>query len=310
VSFRDAVEYAGYSFASAMTRILPLSLLYGLCRAFGSIAWHRGGKQARIAKENLRIAFPNMAQEERDRIGRESFVEFSRNTIDFLRAERWDAETLRAHTDLVGMQHYVNAAARGKGVFFLTLHLGNFEIMCRRATLDGLGMLVIGRPMRNQLLYGRIRKSREAYGAKLADRDNAAPEMLRYLRKNSIIAVLNDHYTSISRGIMVPFFGVLASTSPGVAMLAIRTGAAVCPAFTVRDEDGIHRSEILPALDFELSGDRKADIEAVTGQCNAALEAIIRQYPEQWLWSNRRFRHSPDLVGDGYTDRVKKHAVG
>ena len=63
-------------------------------------------------------------------------------------------------------------------------------------------------------------------------------------------------------------------------------------------------------LDFELSGDRKADIEAVTGQCNAALEAIIRQYPEQWLWSNRRFRHSPDLVGDGYTDRVKKHAVG
>ena len=93
-------------------------------------------------------------------------------------------------------------------------------------------------------------------------------------------------------------------------MLAIRTGAAVCPAFTVRDEDGIHRSEILPALDFELSGDRKADIEAVTGQCNAALEAIIRQYPEQWLWSNRRFRHSPDLVGDGYTDRVKKHAVG
>ena len=54
----------------------------------------------------------------------------------------------------------------------------------------------------------------------------------------------------------------------------------------------------------------KADIEAVTGQCNAALEAIIRQYPEQWLWSNRRFRHSPDLVGDGYTDRVKKHAVG
>ena len=97
MSFRDAVEYAGYSFASAMTRILPLSLLYGLCRAFGSIAWHRGGKQARIAKENLRIAFPNVAQEERDRIGRESFVEFSRNTIDFLRAERWDAETLRAH---------------------------------------------------------------------------------------------------------------------------------------------------------------------------------------------------------------------
>ena len=307
---RDRIEYTLYSLASTLSRVLPLSLLYTFCRWFGTLTWKAGGKQSRIARENLRIAFPDLPREERERIGKESFVNFSRNTIDFLRAERWDAETLRAHTDIVGMENYREAADRGKGVFFLTLHLGNFELMVRRAALEGLGMLVIGRPMRNQLLYERIRKSREMYGNQLVDRDHAAPEMLRYLRKNGIIGVLNDQYTSISRGIMAPFFGVLSSTSPGVAMLAVRTGAAICPAFTVRDEDGVHRAWIRPALTLALSGDRKSDVETVTAQCNAALEELVREHPEQWLWSNRRFRHSPDLIEDGYTQRVKKKAVG
>lgn len=310
MNLRDSVEYAAYSMASALTRMVPASWLYALCRWAGTLSWKLGGRHARVTRENIRIAFPEKSQQERDRIGHSSFIHFFMNTIDFLRAEKWGPDALRANTLLHGKEHYADAAARGKGVFFLTLHLGNFEIMVRRAALDGLGMLVIGRPMRNQRLYARLRKSREMYGNKLADRISAAPQMMRQLRNNGIVGVLNDQYTSVSRGIMAPFFGVLASTSPGVAMLAVRTGAAVCPAYCFRDENGIHRAQILPALEFELSGDRTADIQHVTARCNAALEAIIRLHPEQWLWSNRRFRHSPDLVEDGYTDRVKKHAVG
>ena len=309
MSLRDAVEYAAYSLASVLTRVIPVSWLYALCRLGGALSWKLGGRHARVSQENLRIAFPEKPEPERDRIGRESFIHFFMNTIDFMRSEKWSPETLRANTDLIGIENFEAAAKGGHGVFFLTLHLGNFEIMVRRAALDGLGMLVIGRPMRNQKLYERLRKSREMYGNKLADRNDAAPQMMRHLRKNGIVGVLNDQYTSIGRGILAPFFGVRASTSPGVAMLAVRTGAAVCPAYGYRDENGIHRAQILPALKVQLTGDRKADIEQVTAQCNAALEAIIRQHPEQWLWSNRRFRHSPDLVEDGYTDRVKKHAV-
>ena len=118
--------------------------------------------------------------------------------------------------------------------------------------------------------------------------------------KNRAVAVLNDQYAHRTGGIFVPFFGVRASTSPGVAMLALRSGAAVLPCYAVRDGPDHHTVHFAPGLDFEQSERRERDVAAATAVCNAALEQIIRRYPEQYLWGNRRFRKSPDLPRDPY----------
>jgi KDO2-lipid IV(A) lauroyltransferase len=124
--------------------------------------------------------------------------------------------------------------------------------------------------------------------------------MLRAVRHGRVVAVVNDQYSRRARGVFVPLFGTLCSTSAGLATLALRTGAPVLPFYIVRDAPDHHTARIEPPLELRRSGDRRKDIETVTAQFNAALEAIIRRYPTQWMWSHRRFRHSPELGADPY----------
>ena len=98
----------------------------------------------------------------------------------------------------------------------------------------------------------------------------------------------------------VPFFGVRASTSPGPALIALRAGVRVIPAACFRIGPDRHRMVIRPPLPLPETGDRAKDVELLTARANEALEAFVRAHPEQWMWSHRRFRHSPDLARDPY----------
>ena len=302
---RDRVEYALYRSGTALARMLPLGLTRRIASTGARFVYSLGGRQVKATRENLRVAYPELSPAERERIGRASYEHFAWNALDFARSEAWNKGDVLARADFDGMEHYEAARARGKGVFLLTLHMGNFELAVQRAVLAGIELVVIGRPMRNELIYAHLRASRQSFGATLVDRDRAIPAMLRALRKNTGVAVLNDQYMSPTRGgKFVPFFGVRAASPVGVAVLAVRTGAAIVPGYIHRDGPDHHSVHLLPALDVPLCGDRTKDVEATACACNEALEAIIRRYPEQWMWGHRRFRHSPDLAEDGYTQRV------
>ena len=304
MKLRYRIEYIGYLVLSFLVAHAPLWLVKAVASLVAGISFRLGGGRVEATLENLRVAFPELPLDERRALARASFEHFLRNAIDFARSERWSAEEMARHIEVVGLENLEAALSAGKGAFILTLHLGNFELTAAGLGLAGVDMLVIGRPLQNPLLWERIVKSRTRFGGELIDRARAAPAMIRALRANRVVPVLNDQYTRRSQGIFVPFFGVRASTSAGVATLAVRTGARVCPSYTVRDGEDHHTFYILPALDVALSGDRKADIEAHTAAHNAAFEAMIRKHPEQWMWGHRRFRHSPDLVDDPYTERV------
>jgi KDO2-lipid IV(A) lauroyltransferase len=169
----------------------------------------------------------------------------------------------------------------------------------------GFDILAIGRPMRNARLWEEVRAARGRFGTDVVEREQAAPAMLRALRKNRCVAALNDQYPGRD-GIFVPFLGLRASTNPGVGMLAVRTGASIVPAYIQRDGPDHHTMTFLPALTYELTGDRKQDIEIITAACNKALGDVVLLAPEHYLWGHRRFRHSPDLVDDPYMKRVSR----
>ena len=129
---------------------------------------------------NLRVAFPELGEGERRRIGRESFANFAWNLIDFVRCERWGDEELRQHVGIEGLEHLEVALAEGRGALALTLHLGNFEVGGRRLRLEGIGTDAIGRTMRNELLYGRIVAERSRSGRKsLRSRPRRAQHVAR-----------------------------------------------------------------------------------------------------------------------------------
>jgi len=297
---RELAEYAAFRSAMVALCALPLSSAQRTAASAARRIFDLGGKRVAYVLANLRIAYPNLPEAERYAIGRESYVQFAWNLIDVARGARWGRAELIERVEIDGREHIDAALAMGRGAVGLTLHLGSFEVAIRIAPAAGLPLTVIGRPLTNRLLRRDMLAQRTSTGAELILHRNVAPQMLRALRKGRIVAALNDQYTRRSRGVLVPFFGVRVSTSPGPAMIALRAGAPILPAACVRVGPDRHRLVIRPALEFPETGDRRKDAELLTARCNAALEAFIREHPEQWMWSHRRFRHSPDLPADPY----------
>jgi KDO2-lipid IV(A) lauroyltransferase len=301
VSVRHRLEYAGYRLTGFLARRLPAGATRRLAARLAAWSFHRGGVRTRRTLANLRIAYPDLPEERRREIGRRSFENFAVNVIDWVRSESWTSEDLRARVELRGEEHLHAALAGGRGALMLTLHLGNFEIAASVPPLCGVEFSVVGRPTGNRLLYRRIVEGRERTGTHVIDRTGALRGMLRALRQGHLVGVLNDHYARRSRGgIFVPLFGVRCLTSAGLAMVALRTGAPVIPGYTVPVGEDRFLVTWEPPLEIPRTGDRKRDVEEATARFNGALESIIRRHPEQWLWGNRRFRHSPDLDYDPY----------
>ncbi|MGH9888386.1 MAG: lysophospholipid acyltransferase family protein, partial [bacterium] len=230
-------------------------------------------------------------------------VQFAWNLLDVARGARWGSAELIERVELAGGENLEQALALGRGAMGVTLHLGSFEVAIRIIPALGFPITVIGRPLTNRLLRRDMFAQRTSTGAELILHRNVAPQMLRALHKGRIVAALNDQYTRRSRGVMVPFFGVRVSTSPGPALIALRGGAPIVNGACIRIGPDRHRLVISPPLELPDSGDRRTDAELLTTRCNAAFEGFIRAHPEQWMWSHRRFRHSPDLPEDPYDGR-------
>lgn len=300
---RELAEYAAFRSALAALRALPLPQAQAIAAAGARRSFDLGGKRVGYVLANLRIAFPELPEAERRAIGRESYVHFAWQLIDVARGARWGPAELLERVEIEGREHVDAALAKGHGVLGLTLHLGSFEVSMRITPAIGLPITVIGRPLTNRLLRRDMQAQRTSTGAELLLHRNVAPQMLRALHKGRVVVALNDQYKRRSQGVFVPFFGVRVSTSPGPALIALRAGAPIVPAACVRIGPDRHRLVIRPPLEVPNTGDRRQDVEILTARGNAALEEFVRAHPEQWMWSHRRFRHSPDLAVDPYGGR-------
>ncbi len=300
MSTRQVLEFHGYRIGAAALRALPLPSAQRLAAAAARRIFDRGGERVGYALVNLRIAFPELSEEARREVGRESYVHFAWNLLDVIRSERWSDDEVRQHMRIDGLEHLEAALAKGEGALLLVPHLGNFELGSMALPLLGLSVAWVVRPMRNKLIWQHVTRQRTRTGGELISKRRAAPQILRVLRQGRVVGILNDQYPHGTSAVFVPFFGVRCATTSGVATIALRSGAPVLPVYAVRDAPDHHVGTIQPALETPRSGDRKRDIEAATAAYNRAYEEVIRRYPEQYMWATRRFRHSPDLPANPY----------
>ncbi len=295
MTLRQVIEFQLFRLSGSLLRVLPLPTAQRLGAAVARRIFDRGDERVGYALVNLRIAFPELTEEERRQIGRESYVHFAWNVIDHVRAERWSDDEVRKHIRIDGLEHLDAALEQGKGALLLVPHMGNFELGSMGMALVDGQIAWVARPMRNPLIWRQVSRQRTRTGGELIQKRQAAPRILRALRRGRAVGILNDQYTRGTRGVFVPFFGVRCSTTAGVAMIALRTGAPVLPAYMWRDAPDHHTAKILPPLEIVPSGDRERDIEEATAAYNRAYEEAIRRHPEQYMWATRRYRRSPDL---------------
>ena len=247
-----------------------------------------------VGERNLALAFPKLTIRERRRVLFGVFRSLGRQLVEFCRMTRYTPENTRDWIRTEGLDHYLAAKARGKGVLIVTGHLGAWELSSFYHSLMGYPMSMVARPLDNRRLDEYVNGIRCMHGNRVLNKDDFARGLLTAMRRGETVGILMDTNMTPPQGVFVEFFGKQACAASGVARVALKTGAAVLPGFMVWEK--AERRYVLhfgPQLEFEKSGNAEADNLAATQQCTSAIESWIRRYPDQWLWIHRRWKTRP-----------------
>jgi KDO2-lipid IV(A) lauroyltransferase len=259
-------------------------------RALGRLYLRLDAKRRNLARENLALAFPDLPQAAIDALTVRVFEHFGGVAAELLHAASHDAADALSRLETEGADIARTAFASGRGVFFLTAHLGNWEWAALGTGALGIPSGVIARPLDNPLLDATLTRLRTSTGNTVVAKRDAAREMLRVLRRGGAIGILTDQHARPPDAVTVPFFGRPAATSSALAKLVDRTEALIVPAAAIRIAPARWRLTYEPPLDVRaLSGDERG-VEKLTGRLNGILEHMIRRNPEQWLWLHNRWR--------------------
>lgn len=261
--------------------------------AIGDIGRILDSRHRKVARQNLRMAFgESKSDEEIDWIIKGVFRNIGQMAIEFFQIPALTYEKGIKFITPEYRDRLDNCLEAGKGVVLLASHFGNWELMATAGAIAGYKISAVARPLDDPDMDEIVRGVRESSGLKIVGRRTSALSIVRKLRHNEIVGILADQNTR-KQNVFVDFFGVKAATTPGPAALALRTGAALVPAFMLREGPGRHRLIIEEPIEPVRTGDMEADTIATTQKCVDILEQFVRKYPEQWFWVHRRWRTRP-----------------
>ncbi len=273
-------------------RLVPFGLALAIGARLGGGAYRLLGRERRHALRHLGMAFPAIAPAGRARLAREAFRNAGRSFAELARW-RYMRERLGELITIEGIEHVRQGLAMGRGLVAVTGHIGNWELLAATFAQLGYPLHVVARRVNDDRFDDLIAAFRRDAGIRVIRRDDpmALREVVRTLRNGGLVALLVDQDTR-GPGIFVPFFGHLAHTSPGAAIIALRTQAPVVGAFIQRRPHG-HHVRIEPVYGFQPAPGRRPSIEELTARIGAAIEEQIRRSPGEWVWWHRRWRRQP-----------------
>lgn len=291
---RYRLEYALAWLIIRTIGILPRPVARALGIAVGQIVYVLHLKLRRVGMRNLRLAFPDITDSQRRKILRGEFTSLGRQLAEVCLFPRYTKENVSDVVVYDGFENFECAHKRGKGVLYLTAHLGGWELSAFAHSLYGHPLHVVMRGMDNPYLDRLVQRYRTMHGNSAVDKDNFVRGLLSAMKAGETVGILMDTNMTPPQGVFVDFFGIPACTASGLARIALRTDAAVVPGFTVWDSAlRKYRLRFEPALKLLRTGDDEADIVSNTALFTKVIEEYVRRYPDQWLWVHRRWKTRP-----------------
>ena len=273
---------------------IPLSARIWFFRRLADIVYVLDDRHRRIALRNLAVAFPEWDEGERKRTARESFRHLGTVLAEFLFIPKLDRKRIDNYVRIEGLEEFRKAREKKRGVLFLTGHCGNWEWMAASfPLLAGHSAAVVFRPIDSPFLDRLVGRLRGWTGNRGIPKQKAMPRILRSLKDGLAVGILLDQNVAWQEGVFVDFFGEQACTNEGLALLALKTGAAVLPVFNIRQPDGRYRMVIEPQVELVRTGSKEHDIQANTQVFTGIIERYVREYPGQWLWLHQRWKTRP-----------------
>jgi KDO2-lipid IV(A) lauroyltransferase len=291
---RYRLEYALAWLLIRGISILPRPVARAAGIGLGRLVYLLHGKLRRVGMRNLQLAFPDKSAHERRTILRGEFTSLGRQLAEVCLFPSYTRENVTKIVVYDGFENFERAEARGKGVIYLTAHLGGWELSAFAHSIQGHPLHVVMRGMDNPFLDRFITHLRTMHGNRAVDKDNFVRGLLSAMKAGETFGILMDTNMTPPQGVFVDFFGIPACTASGLARIALRTDAAVVPGFTIWDRElRKYRLRFDPALALIRTGDEEADIVANTALFTKVIEQYVRRYPDQWLWVHRRWKTRP-----------------
>jgi len=290
-------EWAQYAVAWTFVKVLgalPRPLARWLAAGATRLLLLMMPKMRKTAEFNLQLAFPGWTERQRRAVMRKMARNLGWMAVEFARFPKYTKENIEGVVVLDGHENFLAGHSRGKGVVYLTGHIGAWELSSYAHALYGFPLHYMARPLDNKPLDEMVNQYRGASGNKPIFKNESARTMLRVLKDAGTVGILADQNTMTEEGAFVDFFGTPACTTTGIARVALHTGAAVVPGYAFWDE-GLrkYRLRFEPPVELVRTGDMERDVVENTQRFAKVIEEIIREHPDQWVWVHARWKNRP-----------------
>jgi Kdo2-lipid IVA lauroyltransferase/acyltransferase len=273
-----------------VARWAPDRAILPLGTALGTLCYAALPRYREVARSNLRLAFgESWSSAQIERAVRSCFQHHGRTLVEFLRMPYWGSAQIVQRVEERGLERLEAALSEGRGAIIASAHYGNWELAAARIAHAGFPVNVVTRDADDAGVNALLNGVRRAAGYAVIPRAEATRGVLSCLRRNEVVAILMDQ-NPLQGYVPVDFFGHPAPTATGPAILARRTGARLLPAFIRRYKDGTHMGEVMPPVEWEATEDPERDVRVITQRLTHAIEAWVREEPEQWLWFHNRWK--------------------
>jgi Kdo2-lipid IVA lauroyltransferase/acyltransferase len=291
---REWLEYAAAWTGVKFLGLLPRPVARFLGAGFVRTVFLLRPPLRRASMFNLTLAFPDWNDAKRRQVVRGMVRQVGWMVGEFSQFPKYTRQNIERVVILDGFENFDVARRRGKGVLFLTGHMSAWELAPFAHALYGYPLHFLVRPIGNRRVDALIESYRCRSGNRPIEKNRSARAILKVLGEAGTVGILADHNTIPEESVFVDFFGILASTTSGLARLALRTDAAVVPGFLSWDEGRRkYRLRFQPAVELSRTGDEEADVLENTARFTRVIEDYVRAYPDQWLWVHKRWKTRP-----------------
>lgn len=285
-------QYYLIKMVSRLVCLLPYSWLLKFGKGLGHLYYHLAGRQRRRACQQAAEGL-GLPPAEAAAIVRRLFIKLGQTFLEVMYMPVLNRDTVGRFVTIENRHYLEEALAGGRGAIFLSAHVGNWEWMGAAIALAGLPLASIIKRQPNEQHTRVLNEYRQKAGIKIFNRGTTElVGVARALKQGCFVGFFADQDAGLG-GLFIDFLGKIASTPLGPATFARRLKVPVIPIFIVRRPEGGHRILLQPSFTYEDTGDETADLYNLTVRMTRIIEDIIRQYPDEWLWFQKRWNTKP-----------------
>jgi Kdo2-lipid IVA lauroyltransferase/acyltransferase len=286
---------------------IPKKYIVKVGNILGGLAYLLDARHRRIAKRNLRFAYPEWPLDKINKLSIKTFQNMGITVLEICQMTCFSKEDILQKVRIKGKENLLNTIKSPKGIIMISAHIGNWEMGHLFVSIYMQKSLIV--VVQNQPVFIEriIHKLRTSTGNTIISKKGAMIKLVRTLRKGKMIGLLIDQGTSRREGVDVTFFGHKTNATYAASLLAARYNCPVLPVYCIREPDANLTVVVAPPLKLHKTDDVRADLQTNTQIMTDSVEKIVSLYPEQWLWFHKRWkRHHPELYPEDLARRRRQ----